>query len=536
MFSEINIIIFILWVFSAISDYSYFVYFVQLKEYRWDRFRDFLGTEQGKHFTFQFNIVHRAILIMIILFLPLTLWFEKIAVLGLLIINFFHDISKIYKRKKFVRPIITFKALSLIAVPILLEVSFLIKSRNWDTLLALMMTRIFVLGLVTYGINLITNTIKSVLINRAKSKIGILKNLIVIGITGSYGKTATKIFLNHILSKKFKVVCTPKHINTEIGVAKFILQTNFSDKEIFIVEMGAYQIGEIKTICDMVHPKIGILTAISEQHLSLFGDIKKTQQAKYELLRALPKNGLAITNVDNPYCREFLSELKCRVATFGIEKEFNPSILITNINDSLNSSSCTVEFKGETVLVDTGLRGAHNIFNVLPCVLAADFLGMTKEEIKSATTDLPQTITIYKYGSCDIVDDSYNSNPDGFKAALAYINKFPSERRRVVITRGMLELGDESDEAHQKMAGEIAYATDGLVLITPDFEKSFRSGVNSIKYKLDIITKYQPLELLEYIKNLKNTNAVVLLENRLPSAVMQEIKDNSKKIDGYENI
>ncbi|MFZ2189687.1 MAG: UDP-N-acetylmuramoyl-tripeptide--D-alanyl-D-alanine ligase [Candidatus Magasanikiibacteriota bacterium] len=529
MFSTLNLLILILWIFSAISDYSYFVYFAQLKEYRWDRFRDFLNTEQGKHFTFQFNIVHRALLIMIALFLPLSIPLQKAVILFILVINFIHDIYKIFKRKKFIRPVFTFKSSFLILIPIFLEVSFLFKSHNWDALLILMMTRIFVLGLIVYFVNFLTDLIKKIIIKRATRKITTYKNLKVIGITGSYGKTTTKIFLEHFLTKKFKVISTPKHVNTEIGIAKFILNTDFSDQQIFIVEMGAYNLGEIKTICDMVKPTIGILTAIANQHLSLFGSMKNLQRAKYELLRSLPQDGLAVTNSDNPYCREFLSELKCQIKTFGTEVEFKPNLLIQNIHDSLDTVEATVTYeKNEPVTTKAHLRGVHNVFNIVPCVLVSYFFGLQREDVLNSIKELPQTVNLYKYGNCNVIDDSYNSNPEGFKSALDYLSKFPTEQKRIVITRGMLELGEKSNGEHEKIAGEISYTADELVLITPDFIEPIKNGLVP-KFNIELKTIYEPLELLNYVKTIKNSHSAILLENRLPKIVLDEILQNSEK-------
>ena len=125
-----------------------------------------------------------------------------------------------------------------------------------------------------------------------------------------------------MLKDNFQVVKTPANINTDIGIARILLN-NVTDKHnVFVVEMGAYNVGDLTEHCNIVHPEIGILTAISPQHLSLFGSIENIQKAKYELLRFLPKNGLAVTNSDNKYCREFLDEIKAKVLTFGFEEEF----------------------------------------------------------------------------------------------------------------------------------------------------------------------------------------------------------------------
>jgi len=130
----------------------------------------------------------------------------------------------------------------------------------------------------------------------------------VIGITGSYGKSSTKEFLATILSAKYKVCKTSANRNSEIGVAETVLRELKPEHEIFIVEMGAYRTGEIKAICDIVHPTIGVLTAVSEQHLALFGSLEATKKAKYELIEALPENGIAIFNADNRATRELAEQ------------------------------------------------------------------------------------------------------------------------------------------------------------------------------------------------------------------------------------
>lgn len=529
MLSIINISIFALWLLSALGDYFELSYYWQLKEWRWDRAKDFLSTEQGRRFIFQKRILLRIFLIILSFFLPFNIFINKLILIFVLLLDLINFLFRLFTKKLY-RPIFTKKAILIILVTISLEGLMFLRSRDWDTLLLLIMIRVLLIGFVIYFVNILTNLLKKYYIRMATIKIARYKNLTIIGITGSYGKTTVKIFLQHILSHKFDVVCTPKHINTEIGIAKFILSHNFSKNNIFIVEMGAYKEGEIRLICDMVHPKIGILTAISEQHLSLYGDIKITQKTKYELLRSLPNDGLAVTNSDNEYCREFLSELKCQVRTFGIEETFHPTILIKNINDTLSGGTCTVQFQGrEEMTIQSILRGAHNTLNVMPCVLVADFLGMKSDEIISASQSLPQTIQIFKYGNCEIINDSYNSNPKGFKAVLDYMNKYDSSKKRIVVTRGMLELGSKSNELHEMIGGEISFVADELVLITPDFLEPIQRGLVE-KYNIFLKTIFEPKELLSYIRNLKNSNSVILFENRMPALVMKEIIDNSVEV------
>jgi UDP-N-acetylmuramoyl-tripeptide--D-alanyl-D-alanine ligase len=288
------------------------------------------------------------------------------------------------------------------------------------------------------------------------------------------------------------------------------------------VEMGAYRIGEIKRICEMVKPKIGILTAISEQHLALFGDIKKTQQAKYELLLSLPTDGLAVVNSDNIYCRENLEQVKAPVLTFGVESENNPTYLVKDIKSGLCGTTWRRSINASETAVESPLIGEHTVMNVAPCVLVALHMKMSDTQINNQIKTLSTNIKISESCGRTVIDDSYNSNPVGFRAALDILNKFPSERQRIVITRGMLELGEKSDDLHEKIAEDISLVADELVVVTKDFVKPLKDGLLD-KYRTNFVLKDDPNQLLEYVKNLRSTNCVILLENRVPRSVRKEL-------------
>ncbi len=146
-------------------------------------------------------------------------------------------------------------------------------------------------------------------------------NPIVIGITGSYGKTSTKEILAHILASQVEVLKTPRTFNTIMGVCKVIREDLKPKHRYFIVEMGAYKAGEIARICRLVRPQIGILTAVGPQHLERFKTIEKIIQAKYELIDALPPDGTAIFNGDDPICRELASRTRVKTLRYGIDPE-----------------------------------------------------------------------------------------------------------------------------------------------------------------------------------------------------------------------
>lgn len=530
MISSINILLAFLWVCSAVVDYSDFCYLWQLKEYRIDRMRDFMSTEQGKQFWRRYVMIWRSGIAIVIFFWPINsipmLKYFLLAIFG------FELFKNIYfgTKHKLRHPVFTKKALILIFGAIFIEGFLFVLTRDWTLLFLLMILRFFTLSVLVYLFMAPTLWMKKYYIGKASKKLSRYKKLTIIGITGSYGKTSVKNFLSHILGGKHRVIKTPKNINTEIGIANFIRQYDFSDVDIFVVEMGAYKIGDIKMICDMVKPKIGILTAISEQHLSLFGNIKQTQSAKYELLRSLPSNGLAVVNIDNPYCREFIHELKCKVYTFGVDLDFSPNCLIKDVAGDKDGLSCSGELNNNPWKLVTPLVGAHNATNLAPCILVANYLGLSNELIFEQCKTIERddnTIKMYKYGNSTVIDDSYNSNFNGFCAALDILSTFSSASQRVVITRGILELGEKSDELHEKIGEEIAYVADKLIVINKDFEEPLRRGVGS-KFNTEVLLIDDPEKLKAYITDLKNQNAAILFENRVPAIIHDEILNTNE--------
>ncbi|MEK7203170.1 MAG: Mur ligase family protein [Patescibacteria group bacterium] len=513
-------LIFFFWLASALTDYSEFCYFWQLKEYRLDRFKDFLSTQQGKNFIKSYKILWRFLFILLILvfWLIIKIIILKYIVILILLFELILNLLKLLKHN-LQRPKLTVKSGLIIFFAILIEGGLILLTTQWLIIVLLLAIRFDIICLVISAFALPTKWIKRYYIQKAKKKLAFYFNLTTIGITGSYGKTTVKHFLAHILSAKYNVIKTPKNINTDIGIAKFILKTDFSKTDIFIVEMAAYRAGEIKIICEMVKPQIGILTAINEQHLQLFGNIKNTQKAKYELLRALPKNGLAIINFDNFYCREYAEKLECAVQTFGTQQKRNPDYLIQNIRTTYDNKivfTGLMKNRGQDEIISE-IIGKHNAINIAPCVLIADYLGIEKNKIlkQCETLKLPQsTLQIYNYGQSIILDDTYNSNPSGFSAGLNVLKNYSSEYKKIVITRGMLELGKKSKEIHKKIGAKIATIADELIIIKPDFVNFLSQGAGD-EYRVKIILQYNQQKLLNYIKTLKNKKCAVLLENRM---------------------
>lgn len=529
LLTPLNIVIGFFWFVSVVVDYTEFCYIWQLKEYRWDKFRDYLSTEQGRKYFVRHPITVRILLAIVAFFWPSNTHASlQIFVLFVLVCDFVFNLYRF--RKHYIRrPDFTAKAILIFTLSLILEAGIIIFTRDWSYLVFCMALRFYVSSFIVSLFWIPTKLLKKIYVTLAKRKMTRYPDLTVVGITGSYGKSSVKEFLAHILSGKFSVIATPGNMNTEIGIARFILSHSFDGKQVFIVEMGAYKMGEIQQICDMVHPKIGILTAIIEQHLALFGSIQNIQQAKYELLRSLPKDGLAVVNSDNAYCRELLHTLTCQVETFGLDDEFSPTCLITDAKTTKEGIEAIGRFQDRALQWNLPIKGEHNLMNLAPCVLVAEFLGMNRDERVAQYVTLRDTrsLIVRKTNKAIIIDDSYNSNPVGFKAALIYFTNFSSSKKRIVITRGMDELGDKSQEYHERIGEEIAFLTDELVIITPDHYKEFTSGVGK-KYRTTIHLLEDPEVLLDYVKEKMDEDCVILLENRIPPLVYNYLLQHSE--------
>jgi len=524
--------LFFLWIITVIPAYLRFVYTIQLKEYRADRLTDFFKTAQGHTFLLSYDVTGRLIFGLAVYTLLHGSLHPHAIYTIILVID-----AVILFRKTYLsglpRPAITKKAFFVVIAAVLLEELIISTLHIHEGFFIIAMSRLLIVLLVTVIFNIPTVAVKKMYTHMASRKLTRYPHLVVIGVTGSYGKSSVKEFLAHILSQSNSVIKTPQNTNTEIGIAKFILATDFAAAKYFVCEMGAYRVGEIGTISRMVKPTIGILTAISEQHLALFGSLKQTQRTKYELLRSIPGNGYVVTNSDNTYCTEFLHTLSAKsIETFGLDKEYAPDFLITEVHASLKGMRFQYSYGDKKWTIQTPVIGAHHATNIAPAIMVARHEGMPMRDIIAACESLPTnahgSLQIFDANAATIIDDHYNSNTTGFRSALDVLAAHPSERKRIVITRGMMELGDKTREEHERMGEEIAFTADELIVISPDNYTALKDGVG-IKYRtqVQLITEHDVLE--KYVIDALGSDAVILIENRLPDHIYARIQEYKNK-------
>ena len=344
-------------------------------------------------------------------------------------------------------------------------------------------------------------------------------NIPVVGITGSYGKTSTKNIVNDILNVKLNSFATPKSFNTPYGLINAI--NNYLDKfnNIFIAEMGAFKIGEIRDNCKLVNPKYGIITTIGEAHLETFGSRENIMKGKFELIESLPNDGLAILNGDDPYQLKYEIKNNCNVKWIGIDNK-DVDLYATNIELSSKGTSFDCVFKGDKTKYKfhTKLLGKHNIYNILDGILLGHELGLTIDELKrgvSSIKTIEHRLELKKYGNINIIDDAYNSNPLGSKRAVEVLGLM--EGTKIIVTPGMIELGEKQYELNHKFGEYISEVCDYVILIGKNQTKPIYDGLidkNYDKKKIFILNDVR--EAFTLMNKLAKGNTYVLLENDLP--------------------
>ena len=253
----------------------------------------------------------------------------------------------------------------------------------------------------------------------AKKKLNENKDLKVIGITGSYGKTSTKHILGTILSQKYNTLITPESYNTTMGVVRTINKKLNSTHQVFICEMGAKLKGDIKEICDLVKPTFGVLTAIGPQHLETFKTLENVKNTKMELINSLPKDGKSFVNFEDENIRNI--EFKNNNITFGLDKKCD--YYAENIETNEFGSTFDVCIKNERIIkVKTKLLGIYNIVNIVGAIAICSELGLSEDEIIAGIRFLKPVmhrLELKKNANGSIIiDDAYNSNVKGAKMAL----------------------------------------------------------------------------------------------------------------------
>ncbi|MBI4160183.1 hypothetical protein HY504_03375 [Candidatus Wolfebacteria bacterium] len=366
-----------------------------------------------------------------------------------------------------------------------------------------------IVALAVFILKIPTNLMKAALYRRVTRKREGLTNLLVIGITGSYGKSSTKEFVAQILTHKFKVIKTPDNVNTEIGIANWFLNAPTAGAEIAVVEMGAYTRGEIKRSCEFMRPHIGILTGISEQHLALFGSLDNIKKAKFELV-------------------EDLARRKTPVALRG--RSVEPLALFNGEDPAV--LELAKAWTGKGIIYRYPAQGPerkgwprHYAVNLEAAIEIAQYLGITDMEIGEAIKKIKFTERMIRVKTAAngtlVIEDTYSANPDGVLAALDYLRE-QDRKHKIVIMPSLIELGAAAAAVHERIGVKIFAACDLAIITTPEHFEGIRRGAGT-KAVLETEPAGVRRAMERFMDRKLHRETVMLLEGRLNPEIVKVV-------------
>lgn len=535
------------WLIKAFKSALFWIYLWQLKEYHVGRLLDHFRTYKGKKTIFNFFVVLKVVLLFSALYSTNLFYLSFLVLFFIYILELVVFLKSVLLRSLKI-PKFTLKTVLLTAVSFVLVILFLfwaaelyLQEANWIAFFAFLLIFDILSPLIISLAVLIFQPFfvlfRSSILQKARKKMEQFKDLTVVGITGSYGKTSTKEFLTTILSQKFNVLSTKEHQNSEIGIAQTILKDLNKNQEIFVVEMGSYKKGGISLLSSIVKPKIGVVTGVNEQHLATFGSMENLLSAEggRELAGSLPKGGSIILNGDNKYCLDLYK----RIMRYGLpisakiytakKGKIDSDIWAEDITVKKDSISFVfVSNNKEAAHFNVNVLGSHNVQNILSACLVARELGMNLEEITRAIKNIKQEQAgmLLKKGvhGINIIDSSYSSNPDGVIAELDYLNVF--SEKKVIVMPCLIELGKESEKIHENIGKKIAKVCDMAIVTTKERLADIKRGaiLNGMPEN-KIIFSENPKEIFNIITTFCKEDDAVLLEGRVPGSLINLLKE-----------
>jgi UDP-N-acetylmuramoyl-tripeptide--D-alanyl-D-alanine ligase len=345
---------------------------------------------------------------------------------------------------------------------------------------------------------------------------------LVIGITGSFGKTTTKACVASVAELRGSTYATPASFNTYLGVVRAINEGLTTKHRTFVAELGAYRPGDITELCELVRPKIGVLTAIGPAHLERFGSLDAIERTKGELADNLPTDGVYVTNADDPRCVRTAEATDARVVLFSTAGAAEAEITAADISMAEGTTRFTLRERGAgEVTVRSRLLGRHNVANLLAAAAVGTSLDLPLEAIARALARVSPPAhrlapILNRQAGIVVIDDAYNSNPVGAAAALEVLASHQAERR-LLVTPGMVELGEREDEENERFGTQAAAVCDLVVLVGEERSRPILAGLTAASFpdsQIHVVANASEAEAL--LARTTRRGDVVLFENDLP--------------------
>lgn len=333
----------------------------------------------------------------------------------------------------------------------------------------------------------------------------------VIAITGSYGKTSVKNILSKLLSEKYRVLFPPKNFNTPMGLCKAFLKENFDLYDIILVEMGARHVGDINELCKIVQPDVGVITSVGNMHIQTFGSLENVKKTKFELCENL-ENKICFFDCYGEETSELFERAKCKKMALGKD------VFVDISSCDKFGSQFEISFKDKKLELKSPLLGEFACRNIALSFLVAREFEIGEKNIQEVIRTLkpvPHRLEVVRNDDVTIIDDSYNSNFNGFVDALHVLKMFNGEK--ILITPGMVELGNLQYELNFKIGKIIAKCCDKVIIMNKTNKIALKNGIESEnKSKIEVFYADERKTQKEILSKIIEKNSVVLFENDLP--------------------
>lgn len=355
-------------------------------------------------------------------------------------------------------------------------------------------------------------------INDAKKMLASCPDLHKVGITGSYGKTSMKFYLSELLSSQYETLKTPESFNTPMGVTITIRRDLKPTHQYFICEMGARRVHEIKELCEIANPHDGIITSVGPQHLETFGSIENVVNTKFELADSISALGKVYMNGDNELIRKKAPDYPNAI-TYGLQEGNDWRATDISVSDRGTEFTVTAP-DGKSCRFSTKLLGEHNVQNLLGAIAYATDTGIPMEKLVlpvKRISAVPHRLQLLDKGNGVIfIDDAYNSNPSGCRAALGVLGLF--DACRILVTPGMVELGAKQAELNYEFGQEATKVCDYIVLVGKKQTEPIFNGIKDSGYDMSKVYVADSLNdaLAKVNSYTTDKKKIVLLENDLP--------------------
>jgi UDP-N-acetylmuramoyl-tripeptide--D-alanyl-D-alanine ligase len=346
-------------------------------------------------------------------------------------------------------------------------------------------------------------------------------DLTLVGITGSYGKTSTKFILAELLRQKYNVYATPSSYNTPMGLCLAVNEHLKPEHQVAVFEYGIRYPDDMDELCDIAEPHVSVVTTIGVAHLETMGSKDAIQEEKGKLVEHTRADGPTVLNADDERVDAMAERADGPVWRISAKGNSDADITAHNVRYDTSGTSFVVrDDTGTEATFQTRLLGAHNVTNVLLAVAVGRSMGLRLRQMAHAAERLEpieHRLQLREEGDVTIIDDAFNSNPVGARNAVEILGQMGGGRR-VIVTPGMVEMGERQWAENKTLGGHIAaHDIDLAVLIGDEQTEAIREGLSDAEYPEERIKVFSSFfDAQDFLKKHLRSGDVVLYENDLP--------------------